>query len=111
MNRGYQSGYWGLIANGGKSAVRWSGERKPSSSSSNWIEEEPEQNGEKPFNRLFAHASRVVPAPIRSPDGHRREDEHPPGTAEIMESVATFVKATKADVHWGGRMALLPHHR
>ena len=103
--QGYQSGYWGTyrqwqevggqVVKGAKSSIIVFFKR---------IEEEPEQTGEKPFNRLFARASRVFNAD-QVAGWTPPEDRHPPGTAEVMESVATFVKATKADVHWGGRMA------
>ena len=103
--QGYRSGYWGTyrqwqevggqVVKGEKSSIIVFFKR---------IEEEPEQNGEKPFNRLFARASRVFNAD-QVAGWTPPEDRHPPGTAEVMETVATFVKATKADVHWGGRMA------
>ena len=103
--RGYRSGYWGTyrqwqevgaqVVKGEKSSIIVFFKR---------IEEEAEQAGERPFNRLFARASRVFNAD-QVAGWAAPEERHPPGNAEVIESVATFIKATKADVQWGGRMA------
>ena len=104
-DRGYRSGYWGTyrqwqevgaqVAKGEKSSIIVFFKR---------IEDEPDVSGDTPSVRLFARASRVFNADQVAgwvPPAER----HPLGNAEVMESVATFIKATKADVQWGGQMA------
>ena len=104
-DRGYQSGYWGTyrqwqevgaqVAKGEKSSIIVFFKR---------VENEPEVPGNEPSVRLFARASRVFNAD-QVEGWTPPEARHPSGNAEVMESVATFIKAIKADVQWDGRMA------
>ena len=104
-DRGYQSGYWGTyrqwqevgaqVIKGEKSSIIVFFKR---------IEEEAEPEGEKPGIRLFARASRVFNAD-QVEGWTPPEVRHRPGNAEVMESIAIFIKDTKVDVHWGGSMA------
>jgi len=103
--RGYQSGYWGTYRQWqevGAQVVK--GEKSSTIVFFKRIEDEPEDDGEQRANRLFARASRVFNAD-QVTGWTPPEERHPPGNAEVMESVATFIKATKAEVQWGGKMA------
>lgn len=103
--RGYQSGYWGTYRQWqevGAQVVK--GEKSSTIVFFKRIEDGPEHEGEQPSNRLFARASRVFNAD-QVTGWTPPEERHPPGNAEVMESVATFIKATKAEVQWGGKMA------
>ena len=104
-DRGYQSGYWGTyrqwqevgaqVIKGEKSSIIVFFKR---------IEQEARPEDDKSGIRLFARASRVFNAD--QVDGWTPpEERHPPGNAEVMESIVSFIKATKADVQWGGNMA------
>ena len=105
QERGYQSGYWGTYRQWqevGAQVVK--GEKSTTIVFFKRFEEEAPQDGEKPLNRLFARASRVFNAD-QVAGWTPPEDRHQPGNAEVMESVATFIETTKAEVHWGGQMA------
>ena len=103
--KGYRSGFWGTyrqwqevgaqVAKGAKSSTIVFFKR---------IEQERDELGKEPGIRLFARASRVFNAD-QVEGWTPPEERHPPGSAELSEAVALFVRATKADVHWTGQMA------
>ena len=104
-DRGYQSGYWGTYRQWqevGAQVVK--GEKSSTIVFFKRIENEPEVIGDQPSIRLFARASRVFNAD-QVAGWTPPENRYIPGNAEVMESVATFIKATKADVQWAGQMA------
>lgn len=102
---GYQSGYWGTyrqwqevgaqVIKGEKSSIIVFFKR---------FENEHDEVGDEPTVRLFARASRVFNAD-QVEGWIPPEDRQPPGDAEVMESVAMFIKAAKAEVQWGGASA------
>ena len=104
-DRGYQSGYWGTYHQWqevGAQVVK--GEKSSTIVFFKRIEEEAPQEGEKPFNRLFARASRVFNADQVS-GWVAPAERYIPGKAEVIESLANFVKFTGAAVQWGGALA------
>ena len=102
---GYHSGYWGTyrqwqevgaqVLKGAKASTIVFFKR---------IEEEPEDRRAEPTTRLFARASRVFNAD-QVEGWTPPEERHPPGDAELQESVEIFVRATNAKVAWGGHIA------
>ncbi|UVO53062.1 ArdC family protein [Sphingomonas sp. SUN039] len=99
--QGYRSGYWGTYRQWQEVGAQVAkGERGSTIVFFKRIEEESKAQGDEPSIRLFARASRVFNADQVegwTPPEERRQ----PGTGEIMESVALFVQASKADVHIG----------
>lgn len=103
--RGYQSGYWGTYRQWQEVGAQVEkGEKSSTIVFFKRFEEEAPQDGDKPSYRLFARASRVFNADQVS-GWVSPEERYQPGDAEVMESVASFIKATKAEMHWGGHMA------
>lgn len=103
--KGYRSGYWGTFRQWqevGAQVVK--GEKASTIVFFKRIEEESKNKGDEPATRLFARASRVFNAD-QVAGWTPPEDRIPPGKAEIMDAVATFVTATKAEVKWGGNIA------
>lgn len=102
--KGYASGYWATYRQWQEVGAQVGKGEK--SSTIVFFKRFEEEGGEKdePFIRLFARASRVFNADQVS-GWTAPEERLPPGTAQVTESVALFIKATKAEVEWSGKKA------
>lgn len=101
----YKSGYWGTYRQWqevGAQVVK--GEKGSTIVFFKRFEEEPEGEGSEPATRLFARASSVFNAD-QVAGWTPLEERAPPGNAELLECVETFIRATKADVRHGGHLA------
>lgn len=103
--RHYTSGYWGTYRQWqevGAQVIK--GEKSSTIVFFKRFEDEAEGNADDPKIRLFARASRVFNAD-QVTGWIAPEERHPPGTAQVMESVDLFVRATKAKVEYDGTIA------